>query len=62
VTCTVLSGRNEQVDVVGSDVVLGQTDDCTDERSFSVMVCSLLRNVSGELSNLHQTYEIAVSI
>lgn len=52
VSGSVLTRGDEQVDVVGPDKVLSESDDRSRKRDLSVMVGSLLGHESSELSDL----------
>ena len=49
---TILTIRDQQVQVVAPNEVLGQVDNCLRQTLFAMMVCSMLRNISNQLRNL----------
>jgi hypothetical protein len=55
-TRTELTVRVEDVEVVGSDEGLGETDDGSLERGVTVMVGGVLGDVSGELTDLQRDW------
>ena len=51
-TCTKLTCRDEQIQVVRPDKMLRQVDDGRCQRRFTVVMCSMFTNVTDELRDL----------
>lgn len=52
VTSTVLTIRREKVNVVAANKILGEIDDGLCEGGFTMVICSVFRDVTDKLSDL----------
>ena len=55
ITCTILARGDQHIEIVAADKVLRQINDGGSQTSFTVMVCSVLTDVTNELSNLERS-------
>jgi hypothetical protein len=54
ITRTILTRGLQQIEIVTADKVLGQINDCSSQTGFTVVVCSVLTDVTNKLSDLEK--------
>lgn len=58
-TSTELTGRNQKIDIVATNIILGHVDNGSCDTCFTMMVLSDTSNVIGQLSNLFESNTVS---